>query len=172
MNKDLFEEVVRTNQNRIYNYLLKFVRQREDAEDLTQSVFLSFYFKMSDVEDGRELSYLYRAAHNQAINHLKKSKKTSSAPDFLLENLNAPEEENYMHQEIVKLAVKQLPAKLAVVIELQYYEGLRYKKIAEQLGCSVKAVESKLVRAKKQLRKIIEREISFSDVLVNKEFVK
>jgi RNA polymerase sigma-70 factor (ECF subfamily) len=160
MNKELFENVVRENQKRIYNYLLRFVRQNEDAEDLTQSVFLSFYDKIGDVEEEKALSYLYRAAHNQAINHLKKANRTSLAPEFMIDNLIAPKSEEYMYQEVVKKAIPKLPANLAAVLELQYYQGMHYKEIAERLDTTVKAVESKLVRAKKKLKKIIEKEIA------------
>ncbi len=170
MKKELFEDVVRVNQKRIYNYLLKFVKQKEDAEDLTQSVFLKFYAKIDDVEKGKELAYLYRAARNQGINHLKKSKRTSSAPDFVLDNIHAPKEESYIYNDVVKRAIVQLPSKVAMLIELQYYKKLSYKEMAEMLGCSVKAVESKLVRAKKRLRKIIEKEIEVSGVNIVKEF--
>jgi RNA polymerase sigma-70 factor (ECF subfamily) len=50
-------------------------------------------------------------------------------------------------------AIKELPPRLASVIQLQYFDKLSYKEIAEKLGISVKAVESLLVRAKKRLRK-------------------
>ncbi len=164
MKKELFEKVVRDNQTRLFNYLLKFVRQKEDAEDLTQSVFLKFYAKMDDVEDGKELAYLYRAARNQAINYLNKKKKITSAPDFVIDNIYAPSEEEYIYMDVVKKAIVKLPPKVAMLIELQYYQKLSYKEMADTLGCSVKALESKLVRAKKRLRKIIEKEIEVSNV--------
>ena len=50
-------------------------------------------------------------------------------------------------------AIRELPPRLASVIQLQYYEKLSYKEMSDQLGISVKAVESLLVRAKKLLRK-------------------
>jgi len=54
---------------------------------------------------------------------------------------------------LVEASLHELPVKLATVIHLQYYEKLSYKEISLQLGISLKAVESLLVRAKKQLRK-------------------
>jgi len=56
-------------------------------------------------------------------------------------------------------AIRDLPPRMAAVIQLQYYESLSYKDISDRLGITVKAVESLLVRARKILRKKLVKEI-------------
>jgi len=53
----------------------------------------------------------------------------------------------------------ELPVKMSLLIELKIYQKKSYKEISEETGYSIKAIESQLVRAKKKLRKIIEKRV-------------
>jgi RNA polymerase sigma-70 factor (ECF subfamily) len=60
--------------------------------------------------------------------------------------------------QIISAALAKLPSKYALLLELQYYQKLSYKEIADTLNLSVSAVDSRLVRAKKKLKKIISQD--------------
>ena len=159
MNRDNFEDIVREFTPKLYNYILKFVRQREDAEDVLQSVFIAFYNKMDNVDSDKVSPYLYRACHNNSLDYLKKRRREISFPnlDFSnIEDMGSEEKEN-LYKDIIKYAMAEIPAKMSLLIEMKIYQKKSYKEISEETGFTIKAIESLLVRAKKRLRKIIEK---------------
>lgn len=165
MKPEQFEAFLTDNEKRIHNYLLRFVEVDDDALDLAQNVFLAFYDRIHDIDEKTAVAYVYRMAHNMALNWIKQRKRfiLTDPVDFhnLADKPHHTEEPSY---EILNKAIRNLPVKLAAVIHLQYYDNLSYKAISEKLNISVKAVESLLVRAKKQLRKEIMKESGGKDV--------
>jgi RNA polymerase sigma-70 factor (ECF subfamily) len=170
MKPESFEAFLSENEKRIYNYLLRFVEVDDDANDLVQNVFIAFYERIRDIDEKTATAYLYRMAHNMALNFIKQNKRMilKAPSDFqnLKDTSHAAPEIDY---SILDKALQELPVKLSTVIHLQYYDNLSYKEISSKLGISVKAVESLLVRAKKQLRKKIIKENGGSSVLTYRQ---
>jgi RNA polymerase sigma-70 factor (ECF subfamily) len=159
MKPESFEKFLTENEKRIYNYLLRFVDVDDDANDLLQNVFIAFCDRIGDIEEKTAVAYLYRMAHNMALNWIKQSKKTILKAPSDFQNLrDHPQNNSEPDYAVLNKAIQELPVKLSTVIHLQYYDNLSYKEISAKLGISVKAVESLLVRAKKQLRKKIMKE--------------
>ncbi len=159
MKKEQFEQFLQAHEKRIYHYLLTLVANDNDANDLVQMVFISFYEHIDRVEEPTSLAYLYRIAYNKSMTFLKQKSRYVNLEPHSFDNLpdtNKPEPEP--DYSALKDALRELPPRLATVIHLQYYENLSYKDISAQLGISVKAVESLLVRAKKQLRQKLLRD--------------
>jgi RNA polymerase sigma-70 factor, ECF subfamily len=154
MDKKKIDNVISENSKRIFNYLLKILRHQEDAEDLLQEVFVAFYEKMSDIHPAAYQSYLYKTAYHKALNHIKKKKKKWIEPTADLSYLKSPSSENFVSDKI-RYALQKLSVKDATIIELKYYQKKSYEEIAAIMSLSVRAVDSRLVRAKKKLRKII-----------------
>jgi len=159
MNRDNFETVVKDFTPKLFNYILKFVRQREDAEDVLQSVFIAFYNKMDGIDSEKISPYLYRACHNNSLDYLKKRKREISFPNLDFSNIPdlGSEEKEDIYKDIIKYAMAKIPAKMSLLIEMKIYQKKSYKEISAETGYSIKAIESQLVRAKKKLRKIIEK---------------
>lgn len=154
-----FEEFLQQNEKRIYHYLISLTGNENDAQDLLQLVFIAFYEHIDRVEDATAVSYLYKIAHNKSMTFLKQKNRYISTDPRSFDHIPdraVPSEPDYGP---LNDAVRALPPRLAAVIQLQYYENLSYKDISAQLGISVKAVESLLVRAKKILRKKLVKEI-------------
>ncbi len=159
MKPESFEKFLTDNEKRIYNYLLRFVEVDDDAHDLVQNVFIAFYDRIGDIEEKTAVAYLYRMAHNMALNFIKQHKRMVLRPPEDFQNVrDRSHAEPEIDYTVLNNAIRELPIKLSTVIHLQYYENLSYKEISLKLGISVKAVESLLVRAKKQLRKKIMKE--------------
>jgi len=162
MDKVEFEFILRENNRRILNYLLKILRNQEDAEDILQDVFISFYHKMENINENAYRSYLYKTAYNKALNLIKsREKKRLLTREH---RINSETRENKSNQEdrkkeMIKKAFSKLPPKYAVLLELQYYQKMSYKEIAKTLSTTISAVDSKLVRAKKKLKKIISQDL-------------
>ncbi len=158
MNNNKFELLLQTESKKIYNYLLKILRNKEDAEDILQETFIAFHKKMNTIKVSSYKSYLFRTAYHKALNLIKKrnakNKLVTSYHD--MEHFNdEPVENNDKKNELIKDALSQLKPDEALIIELQFYQKMSYKQIAEVLETTQSAVDSKLVRAKKKLIKII-----------------
>jgi len=161
MKRNNFDQIVKEFTPKLFNYILKFVRHREDAEDVLQSVFLAFYKRMDSVDPDKISPYLYRASHNNALDFLKKRKREISFPNIDFENIAdlGSEEKKDLYKDIINYALASLPKKMSLLIELQIYQNKSYKEMAEETGYSIKAIESQLVRAKRRLRVIIEKRV-------------
>lgn len=154
MKKEQFEGFLLAHEKRIYHYLLTLVGNDNDANDLVQMVFISFYEHIDRVEEPTALSYVYRIAYNKSMTFLKqKGRYVSLEPEAFSNLPDQSRSEPEPDYSGLHAALRELPPRLASVIQLQYYEKLSYKDISDRLGISVKAVESLLVRAKKILRK-------------------
>jgi len=170
MKTEKFEAFLTDNEKRIHNYLLRFVEVDDDAFDLAQNVFLAFYERMGEIEEKTAVAYVYRMAHNMALNWIKQRKRFVLKDPSDFHNLaDKPHHSEDPTRAILNKAIRNLPVKLSAVIHLQYYENMPYKAISEKLNISVKAVESLLVRAKKQLRKDILKESGGKDVFNNRQ---
>ena len=152
MNNGKFEVLLQNEGKKVYNYLLKILRNKEDAEDILQETFIAFHKKMSFVKESSYKSYLFRTAYHKALNLIKKR----NAKNKLVTNYHEmehyedkPTENNDQQNELVKDALSQLKPEEAILIELQFYQKMNYKQIAETLETTQSAVDSKLVRAKK-----------------------
>ncbi|MDZ4181989.1 MAG: sigma-70 family RNA polymerase sigma factor, partial [Candidatus Cloacimonadaceae bacterium] len=152
MKQERFEAFLKANEKRIYHYLLTLLGNDNDAKDIVQMVFMSFYEHIDRVEEATALSYLYKIAYNKSMTFLKQRSRYVNLPPQAFEHIPdtgsvAPEKDwSFLHK-----CVRDLPPRLSSVIMLQYFEELSYKQISDQLGISVMAVESLLVRAKKIL---------------------
>ncbi|MDD2596289.1 MAG: RNA polymerase sigma factor [Candidatus Cloacimonetes bacterium] len=158
MKKELFEDFLSQNQQRIYRYLIGLTGNEHDAMDLVQMVFVSVYEHFERIEEATALSYVYRIAHNKAMTFLKQRSRYVTVDSEKFKNLPQPKPPEETDYSDLLCAMQSLPPRLAAVINLQYYEKMSYKEISEHLGISVKAVESLLVRAKRVLRKKILQE--------------
>ncbi len=154
-----FEGFLLSNQKRIYHYLLSLTANEADAQDLLQMTFISFYENIDRIEEPTAVSYLYRIAYNKTMTFLKqKSRFVHTEPEVFERIAEKPKEPEPDYSALIA-ALRELPPRMASVVQLQYYESLSYKDISERLGISVKAVESLLVRARKILRKKLVKEI-------------
>lgn len=158
MKKNRYENIVQKESKKLFNYLLKTLRNREDAEDIFQETFLAFYNNIDRVNPSTYKSYIFTTAYHKALNLIRKRKNnkefaTENAENFQTKKEEKPKEKNL----IVKEALSQLTQEEALIIELQFYQKMSYKEIAKSLNTTEPAIDSKLVRTKKKLRKIIKK---------------
>ncbi len=154
MAPESFDPFIRANKNRIYSYILRFVVIDEDAQDILQEVCIAFYDRLEKIKQETALPYMYRMAHNMALNWSKANKKHILKPTGDFERIpeKAPKTEDFT---ALNQAIAKLPVKLAMVVHMFYYDKLSYREIGEQLGISSKSVDSLLNRARRKLRNCI-----------------
>lgn len=159
MKEKILAEVMENEGKKVFNMILRMVRQRQEAEDLFQEVFMAFYENIEKVQESALKSYLYRIAYNKTLNKIKARKRDIR---FMMGQLNQPQIENEKENAIenrnklIRESLALLKPQEALLIELQFFQGKSYREISEITGKSESAVDSRLVRAKRKLHEILE----------------
>ncbi len=137
-------------EKRVFNYLLRLVRDREDALDLSQEVFLKAYQNLGKLDDaGRFGPWLFRIAHNEAFSMLRKRKPEADLAAEEGGSFEPPAQRTFPIE--LTLAVETALARLnedqreAVILKI--YQGFKFEEIAEVLSCPVSTVKSRLYTA-------------------------
>jgi RNA polymerase sigma-70 factor (ECF subfamily) len=152
MSQDSFEQFFKDNRNKVYNYLLRFVEIDDDAQDLLQEVCIAFYDRIGQIRQETALPYMYRMAHNLALNWRKTRKKHLLRPTSDFDRLTSAESKTADYGAINE-AIAGLPVKLAMAVHMFYFDKLSYREIGGLMGISTKAVDSLLDRARRKLRR-------------------
>jgi len=161
-------------QTPLLRFIYRYVGDRSEALDLAQETFVRVYQNRGNYRpDARFSSWLFTIASNLCRNHLRwagrhpaisltqDEQEEDSAPsgmDTLPGNGMTPADNAEQNDtaRCVREAIQALPHDLKTVILLFEYEALSYTEIAAVLGCSAKAVETRLYRARKLLHDQLE----------------
>ncbi|MFZ4058251.1 MAG: RNA polymerase sigma factor [Ferruginibacter sp.] len=167
-----FEQLVAQYSDMVYNTALSMLQQQQDAEDVTQEVFVKVYQSMGKFSGNAQIStWIYRITVNQCIDVEKKKnrkKRFSGVLQFFSSALNDSVHVADFHHPGIALekkedaailfkALQQLNTKQRMVFVLNKLEGLKAKEIAEIMQASATAIESLLARANKQLKIILKQ---------------
>jgi RNA polymerase sigma-70 factor, ECF subfamily len=156
----------------LVNFLYRMVRNREQAEDLAQEVFIRVYRARAEyVPSAKFTTWLFRIATNLALNSLRDTRHqrmeisldapvTADAEDGDERTLDVadkhPDIEQHLVEEarkaMIKHAIDKLPEKQRAAVLLHKYQELDYNEIAKILECSESALKSLLFRAYENLR--------------------
>lgn len=163
-----YREIERRYQKKLFTYLYHLVGNREETEDILQNVFVKVYNNIKSFDTKRKFSsWIYRIAHNEAINFLKKRNKRRfvSWEDIVAskDKLETSSEEktpveNWISKEVreeVQGALDRLPRKYKEVLVLRYFLDKSYEDIGEILKKPVNTVGTLINRAKKKLLEVI-----------------
>jgi RNA polymerase sigma factor (sigma-70 family) len=155
-------------QDMVYNTVVGIVQNEEDAEDITQEVFIQVYESIKGFRQEAKLStWIYRIAISKALDFEKKKKRQkhggllkrifdSSAADEVM-HFDHPGVllDKKQHAAALFSAINKLPEKQRIAFLLHKLEALSYQEIAEITDTSVMAIESLQVRARNNLRTIL-----------------
>lgn len=144
-----YNECVRLHADKLYAFILKNIRNSEDAKDIVQTAFEKMWVKRESVESGTSKSYLYTVAYHEMIDQIRKRKTTSELQDQPL-----PERAND-HKKILQLALSKLTETQRSLILLKDWEGYSYEEIGEITGLNATQVKVYLHRARLQVKKFI-----------------
>jgi RNA polymerase sigma-70 factor (ECF subfamily) len=163
-----FNLLVRKYQRAVYGIIRKMVIDHDDANDLTQEVFLKVWHHLPEFRgEARFFTWLYRIASNEALYFLRKKKRRFFLPihdlkkelsEALDQQLAASQTSPLSGEEIqmaLQKALLQLPDKQRLVFNMRYYDELTYDDIAEITQTSVGALKASYHHAVKKIEKIL-----------------
>ncbi len=148
----LFEE----QESKLLRFAFSFVGRRAVAEEIVQDVFLLLHVHRDQVDEPQ--AWLMRCVRNRALNHLRKTRR-----EFWLADKDAPSAAEGADEtpgaaleklEIVaqmRRLVEELPEGDQRLIELRYFQGLKYREISSSIGLTVSNVGFRLHRVLQQL---------------------
>ncbi len=162
-----FEVIVRRHQSSILNLVYRYLGDRTIAADLAQEVFIRIWRAAARYEaKAKFTTWIYRITANLCLNEIKSAKKgkwvlfqdeegNQSMDQGTRSGVFRSPEDLLLNKERggeISKALQSLPENQRMALILKRYENLSYGEIAETMGCSVSAIESLLVRAKRNLQ--------------------
>jgi len=169
-----FESIYKEYKNLVFNVCLHYVMNREDAQDITQEVFVKIHYQLDQYnpELASLKTWIYRIAINQSLDFIK-AKRTKKRFGFIT-SLFHPESNEPLHDvaqtshpgiamedkedldELLRI-IYALPENQKTAIILTKIEDRPQKEVAEIMNINLKAVESLLQRAKQNIEKNLNR---------------
>lgn len=165
-----FEQLVRSNEKRIYNLILRMVGDPEDALDLSQEAFLNAWKGLGSFKGDSSFStWLYRLASNACLDFLRSKKRRQDTVGSALslddeDSPPPPDDERQQPQEQLERkeraqalhrALEALPDHHRQILVMRELSGLSYQEISRALALDMGTVKSRLTRARLALRKIL-----------------
>jgi len=162
---ELFGVIVERYEAKMKRYSRKFLSDNEDINDVVQDIFIKSYKNIQSFDKQRKFSsWLYRIAHNELVNALKKKKKKQFLPLFdldifiphsLRDDSFAREIDNQDMKKMISQCLDKLKLKYREPIILYYLEELSYKEISDVLQIPVSTVGIRIKRAKEKIKSLL-----------------
>ena len=159
MNDHELEQVYDAHAAGLFHYLVTFTRTEADARDLLQELFVKLA-RSARPEMPSEKAFLYRLAHNLAIDWLRRRKVRWDSEERLLRELDgepprAPDPDAEFLARRFAEAMQTLPDEQRTVVQLKLWEGLTYEEISEAQGIPLNTAVSRCRYALDKLRAIL-----------------
>ena len=157
-----YEILIKRYKNNIYNYALYMMKNRMDADDITQEVFIRIWKNIDNFNMKVAKSWIIKTTHNLCIDYLRRNQRIISRETTVEDKKNMQgagtltDTEVSVRREFLKDKIKQginnLPENLKSVFVLYELQGFKYKEISETLSIPLNSVKVYLLRARKQMQ--------------------
>ena len=159
--RDAGESLVDRYQKRLFNLALRMLGDVQDAEDVTQTVFLNAFLKLSTYDPRfKFFSWIYRMTVNESLNVLKRRKPSVTLQDGPeIPATEAAPDRSAEAEDHVGKALKSLGPNDRAVVVLRHFLLFSYQEIAEVLEIPVQTVKSRLYTARERLRLMLREQV-------------
>jgi RNA polymerase sigma-70 factor (ECF subfamily) len=155
-------DLYQRHSRRVYSLCLRMTRNVDEAEDLTQDVFIQLLRKIGSFRGESHFStWLYRLTVNQVLMHFRRTKRRREAPDEI-QLVHAIRRKSkcttglpVVDRMTLNAALAKLPPGCRAVFVLFSVEGYKHEEIAKLFGCSVGNSKSQLHKARKKLKRLL-----------------
>lgn len=175
-----FKFIFKKYYNRLLGYAMRFVQDRETAEDIIQEVFMSFWEKRQLLKSISLSSLLFCMVRNASLNYLKQKVLVDKFPIEYIENIDGEErlysldfalsaDEETLYEELrkqIQEALSVLPERSREVFLLSRFNGLKNKEIASKLGISTTAVEKHISKSLKRISSYLKDNVNYNDYII------
>lgn len=151
MTEKEYNNCVREHADSVYRFILKNLRNSDDARDVVQSAFEKMWVSRETVDGTRCKSFLFTVAYHQMIDHIRKG-KTVILKEEAMEEVPVYSRQNQHTKKILEMALARLNETQRSLVLLKDYEGYSYEEIGEITGLSASQVKVYLHRARIQLK--------------------
>ena len=182
---DAFTLLLAKYKPRVLSYVVSRVDSAEDVQDIVQEIFLAAYLSLEKLEDyGKFLNWLYgiafriiAAKHRESLKHISYASDSDGFDETMaLEEAAVTayrvNRQRGLSDERVKMsrrAISQLPESQREVMQLHYVDDLSHKAIAQRLGITEVAVNSRLQRARENVKRLVcEAEVKLDDAIAQR----
>ena len=160
-NKGLYSEIIKRYQNRLSHYLRKFVYNPDELEDVLQVVFIKTYKNLFSFNTNKKFSsWIYKIAHNEAINHIKKNSTNHQISldkveyQIIDKSVNLDDDfDKILLKKQIENSLNLLKLKYQEPLILFYLEQKSYEEISDILRIPKNTVGTLISRGRKILKK-------------------
>ena len=154
-----YRQATEQHRQRIYSFAYYSLRAREDAEDVTQEVFIKLWQHWQKVDHGKLGAWLMRVARNAVIDHVRKQRPAQANLDHYADvddqagrSDEASEIDRQIFKDQLQLAIKSLDDPFRSIVVMRDVQGLNYADIQASLSMSESQVKVYLHRGRRKLR--------------------
>lgn len=159
-----FESLYQQHRRRVYSLCLRMLRNQEEAEDVTQEVFLQVYRKIGGFQGASAFTtWLHRLTVNKVLMHLRRKRRWQAEEPCDTEELRAASDrcarsrrDDFRIEPVdLEKAIGRLPTGYRLVFLLHDFEGYEHAEIGRLLGVSIGTAKSQLHKARRKLRQML-----------------
>ncbi len=154
MTEKEYNECVNMYADNVYRFILKNLKNEEDAKDVVQSSFEKMWLNRETVDNVKCKSFLFTVSYNTMIDHIRKNKRIILKEDFSETALGSNTQKQNTNR-ILQEALSKLCKRDRSLIMLKDYEGYNYVEIGEITGLNESQVKVYLHRARLQIREYL-----------------
>ncbi|WP_300596144.1 sigma-70 family RNA polymerase sigma factor [Niabella sp.] len=162
-NETAFSRFFNLHRDKVYGYLLSFVKLHEIAEELTLDVFFKIWQKKETLQVVHEpQAYLFTISKNKALDFLKTASRHAQVQQWIAEQIRTVQQgiatanaaQQLEHKELLTLVLNELSPQRRVILTLSRVEGLTHDEIARRLNISRSTVKNTISHTLKTLEQL------------------
>ncbi|PID56956.1 MAG: hypothetical protein CR986_09775 [Ignavibacteriae bacterium] len=169
LNNKKYNFLIKQYKNRVYSYSIFLLKNRMDADDVTQEVLIKIWENIGEFKMLSAKTWIMKTTHNLCIDYLRKRKSDLCKNPFSIDDVSqfmvnkdeqnpAKELENKMTDVKIKNAIKLLSENQRSIFVLYQIQGMKYKEISKTLEIPINTVKVYLLRARKQLQEYLSKD--------------
>ena len=149
-----YNDCVKLYADNVYRFVLKNLRNEEDAKDIVQNAFEKMWVNRQQVENEKCRSFLFTVAYNNMIDHIRKNKRVVLKEEFG-DTTGVTREQGQNTRRILQEALGKLSETQRSLVMLKDYEGYSYEEIGQIMNLNSSQVKVYLHRARLQLKEYL-----------------
>lgn len=163
MNTNEYNDAVKQHSHKLYGFLLKMIKDKDETDDLVQDAFLKLWQYKDQVEVEKSKAWLFTTARNTMLNKIKRESRKESIEYLAKKNEPYSSSNRYELKQLIDTSLEELPEIQKSIVLLRDMEGYNYEEIGKILDLTESQVKVYLFRARKKMKEVLKQSISFHE---------